>query len=310
MLGHVVVDRLRKQGGAGLAWTTRSGAAGGIPFDALDGRRKIRAVLDRHGPFTWIINCVAVLQSLIDDTDGASLRRAEQVNGEFPHQLAAAAAETGARVIHISTDAVFPATATRCGEGTAPAPDTIYGRSKLRGEVSSGSVLNLRCSIVGFDPAHGRGLLEWLRRQRAGARVPGFTDQLWVGCTTLQLAELCQRLIGGLFDTARAEGPTHHFCPLEPVSKCELASSLARVLELPLEVVPEPSGRPISRRLDTDYRSISSVFQKNGRLEPALARLVFFREEKKNEKATGDYPGHPARCYSGQPGLEQNPQPQ
>jgi dTDP-4-dehydrorhamnose reductase len=188
---------------------------------------------------------------MIDESDSNSIRNAEQINGEFPHELATIAAPLGARIIQISTDAVYSETAGRCLETTSTGPTTVYGRTKLRGEVNHPAVLNIRTSMYGMDPAHGRGLFEWFRRQPAGARVPGFTDQLWAGCTTLQLARLCRALITGLFYAARAEGANHHFCPLGPMSNFELLSALNRGARVALEVVPTVSGRPSTRHLDT-----------------------------------------------------------
>src|SRR5262249_7610946 len=152
----------------------------------------------------------------------------------------------------------------------------VYARTKLRGEVAAAHVLNLRCSLIGPDPRRGRGLVEWLRGQPPGARVPGFTDHMWVGCTTGQLAELCRRLITDdhLFKAASAEGPVHHFCPCAPLTKYELLPRLVAALSLDVEVRPVESGRPVTRQLDTDYRAIPAVLPKYAPIGPALAELA------------------------------------
>ncbi|MEV4543438.1 dTDP-4-dehydrorhamnose reductase [Micromonospora echinaurantiaca] len=71
------------------------------------------------------------------DVDGAEEQEAAAtaVNGDAVGHLAAACAATGARLVHVSTDYVFP------GDGTTPyaedaptAPVNAYGRSKLAGE--------------------------------------------------------------------------------------------------------------------------------------------------------------------------------
>lgn len=250
MFGHTVFGNLRLHG-FDVARTTRSRQGDSIPFDAQGGQGAIRDLLARQGPFGWIINGIAVGPSMIDESESSSVRLTEQINGEFPHQLATVAAPLGARIIHISTDAVFSETAGRCLETTPTGPTTVYGRTRLRGEVNHPAVLNIRTSMYGMDPAHGRGLFEWFRRQPAGARVPGFTDQLWAGCTTLQLARLCRAFIAGMFDAARAQGAIHHFCPLGPMSNFELLSGLNRGAKVPLEIVPTISGSPSTRHLDT-----------------------------------------------------------
>ncbi|MCR5248997.1 MAG: dTDP-4-dehydrorhamnose reductase [Lachnospiraceae bacterium] len=80
-----------------------------------------------------IVNCAAAtnVDGCEKDEDGAF-----RINAIGPRNLAIASAECGCRLIHISTDYVFP------GDGSSPytefdtpAPKSAYGRSKLAGEV-------------------------------------------------------------------------------------------------------------------------------------------------------------------------------
>lgn len=71
------------------------------------------------------------------DVDAAEAREdaATTVNGDGVAHLAAACADTGARLIQVSTDYVFPGDATEpYPEDAATAPVNAYGRSKLAGE--------------------------------------------------------------------------------------------------------------------------------------------------------------------------------
>lgn len=62
-------------------------------------------------------------------------RLAMRVNSAAPGKIALWAAERGVRVIHFSTDYVFPGDTTiPPSESTPPAPVNAYGRSKLAGE--------------------------------------------------------------------------------------------------------------------------------------------------------------------------------
>ena len=79
-----------------------------------------------------IINCAAWT-----DVDGAQDREFEAtaVNGTGAGNLAQAAHAAGARIVHVSTDYVFPGDATEPYiESDAVGPRSAYGRSKLTGE--------------------------------------------------------------------------------------------------------------------------------------------------------------------------------
>lgn len=81
-----------------------------------------------------LINCAAYTAVDAAETDRAT---AFAVNADGPAALAAACADTGARLIHLSTDYVFPGTADRPYETTDPTgPATVYGDSKRAGEVA------------------------------------------------------------------------------------------------------------------------------------------------------------------------------
>ncbi|MDO3705800.1 dTDP-4-dehydrorhamnose reductase [Micromonospora sp. C28SCA-DRY-2] len=112
------------------------------------------------------------------DVDGAEEHEAAAtaVNGDAVGHLAGACADTGARLVHISTDYVFP------GDGDSPyaedaptAPVNAYGRSKLAGERA----------VARFLPETGYVVrTAWLY----GAHGPNFV------ATMLRLAEQREQL--------------------------------------------------------------------------------------------------------------------
>ena len=83
---------------------------------------------------SWIINCAAytAVDKAEDDPAGAFA-----VNAAGPANIAAAIKGSDCRLIHISTDYVFDGSGnTPYLETDEPCPDTVYGKSKLEGEVN------------------------------------------------------------------------------------------------------------------------------------------------------------------------------
>lgn len=90
------------------------------------------AVRDAVEPGVIVLNCAAytAVDRAETDEDAAT---ATNVTG--PRNLADATARVGARLVHVSTDYVFPGDATEPYEADAPTgPRTVYGRTKLAGE--------------------------------------------------------------------------------------------------------------------------------------------------------------------------------
>ena len=82
-------------------------------------------------PFA-VINCAA-----LTNVDGCEVQidSAYRINALGPRNLAIATAETGSRLVHISTDYVFAGDAdTPYIEFDTPCPKSMYGRTKLAGE--------------------------------------------------------------------------------------------------------------------------------------------------------------------------------
>ena len=131
-----------------------------------------------------VINCAAWT-----DVDGAETAEAQAtlINGDGAGHVAAAAAEAGAHVVHVSTDYVFPGDASSPYREDAPTgPVGAYGRSKLAGELAveegaPSSHAIVRTAWV-FGP-HGKNFVDTMLRL-GGERdeVTVVDDQL--GCPT------------------------------------------------------------------------------------------------------------------------------
>lgn len=276
MLGQMVERLFRRSEGLFVKHTDRFQKRDPFHFDVDDGIERLHRIVEEQGPFDYLINCIGILNSKIDEEDSDSVRRAISVNAFFPHVLSNLAQEIGARVIQISTDGVFAKNAGVCLEDSPLYCEDAYGKTKSLGEVIAPGFLNLRCSIIGPNKLKTQGLLEWLRSQPSGSEVHGYTNHIWNGVTTLQLAKLCRQLIlQELFDLVRDESAVHHFCPNKALSKYELLQLFKNAFRSDLTVIPVKSqGGPIHRILDTRYKSLRDLFGYGRSMKVAMDELL------------------------------------
>ena len=276
MLGQAVLHVLSQEAGLQVEATQRLSPDDPWYFDAEADGGRVGERLGCWGRFDVVINCIGLLQADIEERDPESVRRAIAVNALFPHELAAAATAQGSRVILVSTDGVFSGTRGPYSEDDPPDAADVYGKTKSLGEVWRPGVLTIRCSLIGRDPVGKRGLLEWFLAQPDGAQLPGYTDYLWNGVTTVQFAEMCRRLIvEDRFDEVMQDGSIHHFCPNKPVSKYELLMIFQTVFQKEVQVVPARQGdRPMQRVLRSCWQRLGRLGPHDGEVAIAVRQLA------------------------------------
>jgi dTDP-4-dehydrorhamnose reductase len=188
------------------------------------------------------------------DVDGAEAAEdaATGVNGAGPRVLAAACRDTGARLVHVSTDYVFDgAAATPYAEDAPLAPRSAYGRSKAAGERAVRELLPDRAYVVRtawLYGEHGGSFVKTmigLEGQRETLDV--VDDQRGQPTWSLDLARQIAALV-------RADAPagTYHgtstgettWCGLARAVFEELGADPARVRPTSTDRFPRPAPRP------------------------------------------------------------------
>jgi dTDP-4-dehydrorhamnose reductase len=157
-----------------------------------------------------IVNCAG-----FTDVDGAEAHeaRALRVNGNGAGNVARAAAEAGARVVHVSTDYVFDGSKREPWLESDPvAPLQAYGRTKLAGEVAvaeSGAEHAIVRTAWLFGAGGANFVETMLRLGAEREEVTVVTDQrggpTWTGHLAPALVETAERRgDAGVFHAAGA----------------------------------------------------------------------------------------------------------
>ena len=134
-------------------------------------------ILDETRP-DWVIHCAALANVDACETDPLQAR---QLNTEIPRELAHYVARGGARLLHVSTDAVFDGQRGDYSEDDAPNPLSVYARTKLGAEravaEANPEAIVARVNLFGWSLGGKRSLPEFFfNNLRAGQPVMGFTD--------------------------------------------------------------------------------------------------------------------------------------
>lgn len=233
-----------------------------------------------------VINAAAFTAVDLAETETAL---AGWINDEAAGEIASAACEVGAPVIHISTDYVFDGQATEpYAETAATGPINAYGRSKLAGEESVRAAnpdhLILRTSwlISPFGKNFVRTMVE-LGRQRDTLLV--VADQYGNPTSALDLADailaIARRWAAG---DRTGKNETYHLAGSGVASWFDLAVAVqeeagnaAKVAPITTADWPTAAARPAYSALDSSKfaRDFGHVMPEwPASLRPIVARLI------------------------------------
>ncbi len=191
------------------------------------------ALKEVAGKYPVIVNCAAYTNVEKAETDRAP---AFAVNGEAVGKLGGFAAETGAYVLHVSTDFVFDGTKPGAySEEDEPNPLSAYGASKLEGELRLRESSCEHC-IVRVQWTYGAGGLNFVEKIRdraaTGQPLKVVDDQVgtptWTGNAADAMVRLLQKQCTGLF----------HFAERGAASRFEVAGKIVELAELKTTVEP------------------------------------------------------------------------
>ena len=197
-----------------------------------------------------VVNCAALTN--VDDAESDPVG-AHAINAVGPANLADACARVGARLVHLSTDYVFSGDDARPYEvGDRTGPLSVYGRSKLDGELAVHAVLPdahvVRTSWV-YTGGSGTDFVAVMRRLAGTDRVIDVVDDQTGSPTYAKdlVAALLQIAGGGV------DAPVLHVTNAGSASRFEQARAVFeevgadpdRVRPVGTDAVPRPARRPV-----------------------------------------------------------------
>ena len=246
-------------------------AARGVDIDEIDitSLESTERVIRTLKPET-VINCAAYT-----DVDGCetNVETAMQVNGEGVAHLALATRETGARLVHVSTDYVFDGSkGSPYVEDDAPCPLGVYGESKLAGELNAGfNPDHLIVRTQWLFGLHGKNFVETMLRLAAEKdEIAVVDDQVGSPTWTVDLAHAVLALLKsghrGIYHAANAG-----FCSWNGFAQAifEEAGLPVKVRGMTTDELNRPARRPLYSTLDCSKLEQDAGF----RLQPWRSAL-------------------------------------
>ena len=269
MLGSAVERQLTSSAFEVLTASRTSG----IRFDASE-LESAKLLQDADlGKGDWVINCVGLTKSRIDETSIESRANAVRLNFDFPTDLATAAGKKEVKVIQVATDCVFSGKAGRYNEDSQHDAEDVYGKTKSLGEVPASNVMHLRCSLIGPEQGRNSLFFEWVRQQEQGASISGYTNHLWNGLAS----DAFGKIVGGLITNDLFRAGVQHLVPADTVTKDELVRLELKALgrkDVGVTSVEAPTS--IDRTLTTNDAGLNrDLFRAAGFKElPTISEMV------------------------------------
>jgi dTDP-4-dehydrorhamnose reductase len=203
---------------------------------------------------------------------------AEQANSEIPAALAIGSNQVGARMVHISTDAVFGQRGSHFKETDEPHPTSVYGKTKLQGEKAvmkyASKYLIVRTNFYGYHRTRPTLFNYFYQNLLLERHVSGFTDVFFNPIYV-------QDLVLGLesFITQDVQGVLH-FVGEEVLTKFEFGNKISSQMGIKRELLLTQFFRDLEneghRKLDLTLSSevresfFKCVFDVNSGIRDAI----------------------------------------
>jgi len=183
----------------------------------------VERVLDESQP-DWVIHCAALANL---EACELAPELARQLNTELPKNLAVQCRKGGARLLHISTDAVFDGQRGRYTEGDTPSPPGVYSQTKLAAEIAVAEAypdaIIARVNLFGWSMGGKRSLAEFFfYNLQAGNPIMGFTDVYFCPLLANDMTDIFIKMLN------QGLRGVYHVVSSESMSKYDFGVTIAR----------------------------------------------------------------------------------
>jgi dTDP-4-dehydrorhamnose reductase len=171
----------------------------------------------------WVIHCAALANLDACERDP---QLARELNTEVPRKLAQVCRKGGARLVHVSTDAVFDGISGGYREDDLPNPLGIYAQTKLAAEYAvaeaNPEAIIARVNLFGWSLKGRRSLAEFFFNNLSSGRpVMGFTDVFFCPLLVNDIAGIFFRMF------AKGLSGTYHVLSSDTMSKYHFGLAIA-----------------------------------------------------------------------------------
>lgn len=215
MAGHLIALYLREQGYAVDTLSATNPLDSKTYLMDVTDQKRFKNFLSTHH-YDAVINCIALLVKPSEEHKDLAV----YLNSYLPHVLESQYKDSKTKVIQIGSDGVFSGEQAPYDEDALPDGTSFYGRTKALGELDNSKDLTFRLSINGPDMRpDAPGLCNWFLTQK-DAEIFGYTNVMWSGVTTLELAKAIKAAI-----EQNLTG-VYHLAPEDTISKYDLLQLL------------------------------------------------------------------------------------
>ncbi len=214
----------------------------------------------------WVIHCAALAN--VDACEAYPLL-AQQLNTDLPHLLASHVARSGARLLHISTDAVFDGLRGDYSEEDTPTPACVYSKTKLEGEravaEADPTAIIARVVFYGWSLDDTRPSLAefFFNHLSQGKRVNGFTDVFFCPLLVNDLAHILVRMLelklSGLYHVVGSEAISKYECGKRLAERFSLDGSLINPISVSQAGLTAASSPKVNLRNDKLARALGQA---------------------------------------------------